>query len=252
MYDKLHKLLKDLEYLQPRPFIGYGNPDADILIVGKECAEPEYLDKHKKIVNPNHEKFIKHNYEQWYKSFKERGFTFGEGEPYDFEHGKFHPINPFYKLENKKQTKSIKVGRPSSTWYWYQRLIDKIKAGNAIEYKSSLYVDFFNHCFITELNDICRPNNNDLSEQESKDTEIHIRQRFDWMRETNFFNQFKVVILACGSIYRKAIDENALLEKELFGNAKIYRTKHQLCFWDKSIDNVISEIHSLIKWPISV
>ena len=29
----LDKLLKDLEYLQPRPFIGYGNPDADITIL---------------------------------------------------------------------------------------------------------------------------------------------------------------------------------------------------------------------------
>ena len=40
MYVKLKQLICDLDAMNisPRPFIGYGNPDANILIVGKECA----------------------------------------------------------------------------------------------------------------------------------------------------------------------------------------------------------------------
>lgn len=39
--DKLKKLIEDLNKIDIRPFIGYGNPDADILIIGKECAEED-------------------------------------------------------------------------------------------------------------------------------------------------------------------------------------------------------------------
>lgn len=243
MYKKLKQLLEELKDINPSPFIGYGNPDADILIIGKECAEPEFLDEKKQIRNPNNEKFIKPNYEHWMKSFEGHGFSYGQGEPYDFEHGNFHPINPFYKLENKKQTKAIKIGRPSSTWYWYQCLIDKIKAGSSTQYEKSPYINFFDYCFITELNDICRTNNNRINKKEREETESHIRKRFNWMRQTNFFNQFKVVILACGPSYRKAIDEDSKLEKDLFGNAKIFRTSHQLSYWDKDLDKIISEIN---------
>ena len=56
---RLEKLIADLNEMGKKPFIGYGNPNADILIVGKECAEED---------KERQEKFYTHNFEQWEKS----------------------------------------------------------------------------------------------------------------------------------------------------------------------------------------
>ncbi|MBR3798815.1 MAG: hypothetical protein IKK36_07870 [Bacteroidales bacterium] len=238
MYKRLEQLLNDLEKMNPKPFIGYGNPDAKILIVGKECTAEEGSDNWKKFYAPN--------FNQWKKSFEGHGFDFKSGiEPYDFEHGNFHPINPYYRLENKKQSKNKEVGRPSATYYYYQRLIDKIRAWNGKEYKKSDYIDFFNDCFITELNNICRPNDSGLKKPEHEKIEESIRKRFNWMRKTNFFNQFKVVILACGP-YSGAIKKDEKLCTELFGNAHIVYC-HQLSYWDKNLDNEIPNIQKTLR-----
>ena len=221
--NKLKRLIDDLEKMGIQPFIGYGNPDAEILIVGKECAEEDEV---------RQERFYIHNFEQWSNSFKGHGFGYKcAEEPYDFEHGNFHPINPFFRLDNKIQSRNNKIGRASSTYFYYQRLMDKIRS------KKTDYIDFFNDCFITELNDICRRNNNNLSKSQRQETEDHIKARFDWMRRTNFFNQFKVVILACGP-YAKAIKEDDILRKDLFGNAVVYYC-NQLSQWDKMLDTQI-------------
>ena len=57
---------------------------------------------------------------------------------------------------------------------------------------------------------------------------------------TNFFNTFKVVILACGP-YSKAIKEDKILEKDLFGDALIIYC-NQLSQWDTSLNEKIAEI----------
>ena len=233
--DKLKKLIEDLNKIDIRPFIGYGNPDADILIIGKECAEED---------KERLEKFYNHNFEQWAESFKERGFSYrnrsGE-EPYDFEHGNFHPIYPFYVQCNKICRTGMNNGGTSATYYYYQRLIDKIRSKDLVKYKKSHCVDFFKDCFITELSDICRKNDAGLCKTEHLEIKEHIRARFDWMRNTNFFNQFKIVILACGP-YAKAIQDDAILRKDLFGNASVFYCS-QLSRWDKKLDEgIIPEI----------
>lgn len=227
--NNLKKLIEDTDKMGIRPFIGYGNPDAEILIIGKECADED---------KERQEKFYTHNFEQWAESFNGHGFSYRSGEePYDFEHGNFHPINPFFKLENKKMAGKYNIGRASLTYFYYQRLIDKIRAKSINEFKKADYIDFFNDCFITELNDICRKNNNGLTKSQRQKTEDHIRARFDWMRITNFFNQFKIVILACGP-YAKAIKDDTFLRKDLFGKAKVYYC-NQLSRWDKALDDKI-------------
>lgn len=236
MSENLKHLIGNLDKMGIQPFIGYGNPDADILIVGKECAFKEGSDDWKKFYEPN--------FRQWKESYEGHGFGYRHGEqPYTFEHGNFHPIYPFFKQYNKIHRGVENDGRTTATYFYYQRLIDKIRKGNAYEYTRSDYIDFFNDCFITELNNKCRPNNNNLKVLQHKETEKNIRERFDWMRKTNFFNQFKVVIFACGPYARKI---TPVLEKELFGEAFVIRC-HQLSFWDKSLDDKILEIHNLLK-----
>lgn len=230
MYEKLEQLINDLEAMKSHPFIGYGNPDANILIVGKECAFSENSDVWNKFYKPN---FI-----QWKESFEGHGFSYTSGnEPYDFGHGNFHPIFPFFEQRNKRGKNK---GDTSATYYYYQRLIDMVRAGSATQYEKFPNIDFFKDCFITELNDICRPNDNGLSKVQHVEIENHIRERFDWMRRTNFFNQFKVVILACGP-YANAIKRDEKLKTDLFGEAFVVYC-HQLSYWDKSLEGKIVEI----------
>ena len=222
--DKLKNLIEDLNKMGIRPFIGYGNPDADILIIGKECAEED---------KERQEKFYTHNFEQWEESFNGHGFNYRSGEePYDFEHGNFHPIYPYFVQCNKIRRNGANNGGTSATYYYYQRLIDKVRSRDIVNYTKSRCIDFFKDCFITELNDICRKNDTGLSKAEHLEIREHIRVRFDWMRKTNFFKQFKIVILACRP-YAKKIMDDELLRKDLFGNAKVYCC-NQLSRWDKT------------------
>lgn len=238
MYEKLKQLIYDLDARGIQPYIGYGNPDADILIVGKECALTEGDEGWIKFYYPN--------FAQWKKSFEGHGFGYTHGqEPYDFEHGNFHPIFPFFEQRNKILRREKTGEGTSSTYYYYQRLIDMVHAGNAEEYEKSPTINFFKDCFITELNDICRPNDQGLKKDQHLVIQEHIGERFNWMRATNFFNTFKVVILACGP-YSKAIKEMDGLRKELFGDALIIYC-NQLSRWDKSLNERISEIHNHLK-----
>ena len=236
MYEKLKHLIHDLEAMNLRPFIGYGNPDANILIVGKECALT--------VGSEDWKLFYDSNFAQWKESFEGHGFGYIHGQnPYDFEHGNFHPIFPFFEQRNKILRRG-KIGEGTiSTYYYYQRLVDMVRSGSATQFTKSPNIVFFKDCFITELNDITRKSkeNNGLVKDDHTEIKKHIEKRFDWMRTTNFFNTFKVVILACGP-YSKAIKEDKTLEKELFGDALIIYC-NQLSQWDKSLNEKIAEIY---------
>lgn len=238
MYERLHQLIKDLESMEKKSFIGYGNPDAKILIIGKECATKE-VDDMKMFYDPN--------FEQWKESFESHGFDFKDNDglsTYNFDNHYFHPIFPYYRQHHTMSPNDAR--KTSPTWYYYQRLIDMIRVGNANEKikDKERWIDFFNDCFITELNDICRPNDYGLTKDERKETKKHIRERFNWMRKTNFFNQFQVVILACGP-YADAIKKDELLKKDLFGEAYVVYCG-QLSRWDKKIEKEIHKIHERI------
>lgn len=229
-YQRLYDLILESDREGLHPFIGYGNPDARILIVGKECALEEG--------STNWKKFYQKNFYQWWKSFKERGFSYKPGEEYkgkdyNFDDGYFHPIFPYYPQRN-----TTKI---SPTYYYYQRLYECI-----FDLKKSEYFSFFERCFITELNERCRPNNYDLKKDERKiideETEEAIRNRFDWMRRTNFFNHFEIVILACGP-YANAIKSDSLLRKDLFGDARVYYCNQLSQWWKKALeDDIIPNI----------
>ena len=237
---KLHRikqLLLDLKKRGITPFIGYGNPNADILIVGKECTH--------NMGDEDYKKFYEPNYNHWYETvFCGHECSYRSGvEPYTFEAGNFHPINPYYQLINKKQSKNKEIGRPGPTHYYYQKLVEKIRSFANGEIVKSDYIDFFNDCFITEMCEICRPDEKDLTKEQHQEIKDNIRERLDWMRETNFFNQFKVVILACGPKYAKEIKNDEV--KDLFGNAYVVYC-NQLSRWDKSLEIKIPDIQKVL------
>lgn len=219
MEKKMQELIANLEVMKKTPYIGYGNPDSEILIIGKECAIDVNSDDWKKFYNLN--------YSQWDSICHGGDFDPSYGEPYDFEHKHFNPKNPFYPLKNRTRKKK-ENGYASKTYFYYQRLIDLIYGRPSPD-----IINFFSSCFITELNDLCRRNNKDNKPEDAKKIKQSIQNRFSWMREVTFFRGFKVVILACGP-YANAIKKDELLRNELFGTAHIEYC-HQLSQWDKSL-----------------
>ena len=160
-------------------FIGYGNPDAYILIIGQEAAD----DKESK----NYKDFYAPNQSQWKVTIENNCLPQTE---------KFVPSFPF---KTQKATIRSGDGNSGATWYWYQRLHDQIYP-DAKDPNGN--INFFERIFITELNGEPRKNHKDKQEN----IKSQIAKRFDIMRETkSFWSHFKVVLFLCGS-YSAEID----------------------------------------------
>lgn len=191
-------------------FVGYGNPNADILIIGQEAACPEGEE--------DWEKFYQHNCEQWKETVNKMLFAKefdGSGE---YRFPEF--FNPLFPFKWQKSSPKNGVGLSGSTWYWYQRLINELYPD--LFRASAGRINFFEKVFITELNGQTRVN----QKVKLDDLEGNIRHRFDIMRLTSsFWSHFKVILFLCGP-YSKAINikqfpskESTELYSAIFGEA---------------------------------
>ena len=219
------KLLMEFSQKEVKHYIGLGNPNAKILIIGKECAHEEG--------STSAQQECSNNYNQWMKLVeKGHGFINEEEIPqWDGSWETFCPFAPYNKpqrftIERKKGDKIISgAGGTSATWYNYQKLINYIRElGKLDNPVNTSTIDFYKDCFITELNEKCRVNNYGLSVKERQETEENIRQRFDLMKETkSFWSHFDTVILACGP-YADALRKDQQLTRDIFGDAKVIST----------------------------
>ena len=195
-------------------FIGYGNPDAKILIIGQEAGVLPGSDEWKNFYQPNQE--------QWKETINDENLTYRNGfekqenEEYKFPEY-FNPLFPFYKqlnIERKisKKDKHLISGEngTSQTYWWYQKLLDKVYPNPGGEPE---YIDFFRNVFITELNDETREDHT----TKQSNLRQNIARRFDMMiATTEFWKRFKVVVFACGPYAdainiekARAMDENS-------------------------------------------
>ena len=206
-------------------YIGLGNPNAKILIIGKECAHEEG--------STSAQQECSNNYNQWMKLVeKGHGFINEEEIPqWDGSWETFCPFAPYNKpqrftIERKKGDKIISgAGGTSATWYNYQKLINYIRELGKLDNPVNIStIDFYKDCFITELNKKCRVNNQGLTAIERKKTKENIQKRFDLMKETkSFWSHFDTVILACGP-YADALRKDQQLTRDIFGDAKVIST----------------------------
>ena len=218
-------------------YIGIGNPNAKILIVGKECA----LDNKTLL----YQRTFEQNWADWVSNIKTKtGFeNIVEWETDNEIFEKYNPLFPFFK-QKYKRLKKLKNGSfnggTSYTWFNYQKIINLYR--NRMGHQENQdYIDFFKDCFITELSSVCRPNNNRISSEEKKKTERSIAERYDLIKEAPFFHKFDTIIMACGG-YAKKLDT-----KLMFGDANIINTNplngHMLPQLSSSISNeLLSEI----------
>lgn len=214
------ELLNNTTWRNNKHFVGYGNPNSSILIIGKECA----ID----FKSEQYQEEYSRNFEMWCIEPEPEIKNWVENPVLDWSI--FHPRAPYYgqrfaiEKRNKDNHEIIISGKggTSSTWYNYQKLINYIrKQGKLSTPLNTTTIDFYNDCFITELNESCRVNNKDLNANEKQATESNIRNRFDLMIATRpFWSHFKTVILACGP-YADALLTNKELAYSIFGNANI-------------------------------
>ena len=185
-----------------KEYIGAGNPNAKILIIGQEVAYEEG--------SREWQDFYVENHRQWYETYK-NGYTYHtlpagvDVEEYKFPEY-YNPINPFW---HKTMTSCWGRGR---TWYWYQKLVDGIIYKDVD--RNPEFIDFFDNAFITELN------NHTLPDHKSMPKEIGswIADRFDFLKATSdFWSGFDHIIIAAGS-YSDALKTNSALCSAIFAD----------------------------------
>ena len=203
-------LLKAVAAKYPETFIGYGNPNSDILIIGKECGfEPDTEDDFFKELNLC---TYYNNAAAWDKYCKE---PYSSSQIADWKEVLREEWNekfsPRFAFRGQLFTKKDVVGT-STTWYMYQKLLDIIRSVNR---GNNELLDFQDHCFITELNGLpmkmSRPSN---------DVKKSIDERVNGLFKEAFFQSFPLIIAASkGYVYRYRIKLT-----ELFPNARIIVT----------------------------
>ena len=201
---KEYNILKDLNYMYTEKFkqvvqyckennlfVGYGNPNGKVLVIGKEAAHigkeetTENLEKKK-------EELFQSNVSQW-----EHILSTNEVPNYDGERPISHE-NPLYAYGNQFNKKDVrKEGKPynggtSSTYLNYEKLYEQL----FLQGEKLKKINFQKEFFITELSDY-------PTKESYKDKEIEaLRKQSIEERKPlfalPFFKEFPIVIVAAG------------------------------------------------------
>lgn len=176
-------------------FLGNGNPNAKILILGKEAA----IDKEKSALQYEQE-YLKNNVD-WdlnYSSNKQ----FSDIDNW-FVQNKLPVFNSLYpykgqknKIERRNKMGTIISGQggTSKTWYNYQKIIDSIYFNNI----PSELINFHEYVFCSELNQETGSYSKDIPYKIRKES---IGKRKELFQQT-FFKEFPITIVAVGHYVR--------------------------------------------------
>ena len=206
---KEYNILKDLNYMYTEKFkqvvqyckennlfVGYGNPNGKVLVIGKEAAHvakedlTEHLEKKK-------EELLQSNVAQW-----EHILSTGEVPNYDGE----RPIsdeNPLYAYGNQLNKKDVrKEGKPynggtSDTYTKYEKLYEQL----FLQGEKLKKINFQKEFFITELSDYpTKESYNDKEIEALRQQSIEERKP---LFALPFFKEFPIVIVAAGDYPEK-------------------------------------------------
>lgn len=241
-------ILKDLNYMYTEKFkqvvqyckennlfVGYGNPNGKVLVIGKEAAHvakedlADHLEKKK-------EELLQSNVAQW-----EHILSTGEVPNYDGE----RPIsdeNPLYAYGNQFNKKDIrKEGKPynggtSDTYTKYEKLYEQL----FLQGEKLKKINFQKEFFITELSDYpTKESYNDKEIEALRQQSIEERKP---LFALPFFKDFPIVIVAAGDYpSRYQIDLEQTFDVVYKGEIEVRKDRYFLHF---SKDNKRILIHT--------
>lgn len=180
-------------------YIGQGNPNSKILIIGKECTEKDYA--------------FCNNSDIWKSKAPNQIQNWFEARSWD----SYHPRFPFYgqlmlkdnnTKKNPKSWEQLNRGT-SVTWKAIQKFINYLLPPDK-QVLPRQQLNFYDYCFLTELSCNCMPvsNKNDLTKASIKNRLsqggvlshpffkkfpviiFDIYHYFDWYRDINIIQQF--------------------------------------------------------------
>lgn len=203
--EEFKKLVSKSDPNNNNDYIGTGNPNAKILIVGKECAINSEIEKNQ-LKGEVEENIIK-----WINNIKNPNTII---ENWNGDSNNINPLFPYkgqkFNIYNEKRNSG--KGGTSSTWYYYQKLYNKIK-----ETTQNLHteINFHDDVFITELN--ANPSN--YSKDQNKEIRKNsIKERSNIFFKSDFIQNFPIVILATSHYTREHnIDICKLFDVDFIG-----------------------------------
>lgn len=198
-FEKLIKTTKE-------NLIGWGNPNARILIIGKESAIPKDNDLRGK---EQYEREIIKNHEFWERN-KKQGISQDDVVPIQFCDGNdiiknievYNPLYPYKGqlnrvrrvIHNKKGEEKIAGEKGTSkTWHNYQYLSDLIFRRERTS--SNEIIDFHRFFFTSELSVITAKYSNQV-DKKAREKSINVRKAFF---ADDYFKQFSIIVLAAGN-----------------------------------------------------
>ena len=178
------------------------------MIIGKECAVDINLK------SEQYDREIKENLINWKINIENPNLVIENWN------GNSNFTNPLFPYKGQKfiiynEKKKSGKGGTSSTWYYYQKLYNRIRISTQ---NLPAEIDFHNDIFITELN--ANPSNYS-KEQNLENRKNSINERSNIFFKSDFIQNFKVVIFAT-SHYTK---EHNIDICKLF-NVDFKETKH--------------------------
>jgi hypothetical protein len=184
--------LRSINENREQYYIGMGNPNSDILIVGKEKALNSDDEKYTQIIQ--HESNL--NIDHWISivdSYNHLSNIFDSilmNRTFPLE-----GFNPFCPMLFS-QTAKIVQSKPGHTYWKIQKLINS----GRIDDFSSPKNNVFNYCFITEINHMPALRNSGFNRVNNSH-----RNRELFISNNPFFHSFKVVIVHVGVNSKKYI-----------------------------------------------
>ena len=179
-------------------YIGVGNPNAKILIIGKESA----IDTKTEDGELQYEIEHLRNATIWLHNIKDNVALLDADKDEHWKKDGNASINPMYPYRGqrfavyrkKKNGTEIGCGGTSSTWYDYQIIINNMDS-ISLNGERKRTICFHEYCFSTELSFVSAKYSKEADPIQRKES---IRVRTTELLNLPFYQQFPIVIVAAG------------------------------------------------------
>lgn len=161
-------------------YIGTGNPNSKILIIGKEVATDVENGTNKNLEQKNLIAYNK-NLTDWMNNI-ETGITQSDIPNWNIENNENNPLYAF---------KGVEINKEGHTWRKYQKLYNFIFGE-----QDKNILNFQEQFFITEMSVL--PSKTTKEAQKKDEFKIKLKERKEIFLKTKFIQDFPIVILACG------------------------------------------------------